>query len=116
MTEPLAIQGEMIMAVERSPRRRKSNGPRALAAPAQLVLAMPGWSLMLHAASSFGTPSCGGTMWSSEMVILFGLARRTARKSRKHHYFTEASGIVISYQKQGLFPLGARADSLIYVL
>ena len=24
----------------------------------------------------------------SEKVILFGLARRTARKSRKHHYFT----------------------------
>ena len=24
----------------------------------------------------------------SEMVILFGLARRTARKSRKYHYFT----------------------------
>ena len=25
---------------------------------------------------------------SSEIVILFGLARRTARKSRKYHYFT----------------------------
>ena len=25
---------------------------------------------------------------NSEIVILFGLARRTARKSRKYHYFT----------------------------
>ena len=25
----------------------------------------------------------------SEIVILFGLARRTARKSRKYHYFTD---------------------------
>ena len=28
----------------------------------------------------------------SEIVILFGLARRTARKSRKHHYFTHGLG------------------------
>ena len=28
-----------------------------------------------------------------EIVMLLGLARRTARKSRKHHYFTEGSDV-----------------------
>ena len=30
-------------------------------------------------------------VFKAEIVMLFGLARRTARKSRKYHYFTKLS-------------------------
>ena len=36
----------------------------------------------------------------SEIVILFGLARRTARKSRKYHYFTGEAPVTASARRK----------------
>ena len=44
-------------------------------------------SSQAYHALAFSAVQVGGM---SEMVILFGLARRTARTSRKHHYFTQS--------------------------
>ena len=92
------------------------------ATPQPLCSAGPGWADRKRAtfsgegASSRSLPPAK----ASEIVILFGLARRTARKSRKYHYSTvfwmrcsreiQASPITVVQQTPGLLAL--RNDNL----
>ena len=61
--------------------------------PAQLYASARHSSDSLHTGSKAGPSSshCSGKR-GTKIVILFGLARRTARKSRKCHYFTRIPG------------------------
>ena len=49
----------------------------------------------------------------SEIVILFGLARRTARKSRKHHYFTHGAGNLVAVELRGVVEVDRRLGRLL---
>ena len=49
----------------------------------------------------------------SEIVILFGLARRTARKSRKYHYFTHGAGNLVAVELRGVVEVDRRLGRLL---
>ena len=49
----------------------------------------------------------------SEIVILFGLARRTARKSRKYRYFTHGAGNLVAVELRGVVEVDRRLGRLL---